>query len=180
MKRFAAIIVTSALMFGGLTGCEGLPVPQEEPPVADVVGTSHEAADALIMGAGPVLKKGGKVIAATFVNIDDLTKSSSFGRIISKQVSSRFTERGLPVIEMQMRNNVYIQQRGGEFLLSRELRNVSAEHNAQAVIVGTYAVGRKNVYVTARLVSAQNNVVLSSYDYTLPTDQDVAYMLRNK
>jgi TolB-like protein len=84
------------------------------------------------------------------------------------------------VIEMQLRNNVFIKQRGGEFLLSRELRSISSEHNAQAVIVGTYAVARKNVYVTARLVRASDSIVLASYDYSLPMDQDVAFMLRNK
>ena len=119
------------------------------------------------------------MIAATFVNIDDLDKASSFGRIVSKQVSSRITEHGVQVIEMLLRNNVYIKQRGGEFLLSRELRNISSEHNAQAVIVGTYAVGRKNVYVTARLIRAKDSIVLASHDYSLPMDPDVAFMLRN-
>jgi len=179
MKKLAAIVVTSALLLGGVVGCEGM-MPVEEPPVADIVGSSHAAADALIQAAGGSLGSGGTVIAATFVNIDDLSKSSSFGRIISMLVSTRFTESGITVIEMQMRNNVYIQQRNGEFLLSRELRNISTQHNARAVIVGTYASGRKNVYVTARLIRAASSVVLASYDYSLPLDQDVAYMLRNK
>ena len=181
MKKLAAIVVTSALMLWGLAGCEGgLPMPRPEPPKADIMGSSHKAADSLIQRAGAALQPGKSVIAATFVNIDDLSKSSSFGRIVSKQVSSRFTEQGIWVIEMLMRNNVYIQQRGGEFLLSRELRNISSQHNAQAVIVGTYAAARKNIYVTARLVRASDNVVLASYDYSLPMDQDVAYMMRNK
>jgi TolB-like protein len=81
---------------------------------------------------------------------------------------------------MLLRNNVYIKQRGGEFLLSRELRNISSEHNAQAVIVGTYATGRKNVFVTARLIRANDSVILASHDYSLPVDPDVAFMLRNR
>ena len=180
MKKLAAIVVTSALLLGGVVGCENLPMPKEEPPVADIVGSSHEAADVLIQMAGKALKPGGAVIAATFVDINDLTDSSSFGRTISKQVSSRFAETGIRVIEIQMRNSVYIEQRNGEFLLSRELRSVSTEHNAQAVIVGTYAAGRKNVYVTARLIRAVDSMVLASHDYSLPLDKDVAYMLRNK
>ena len=180
MKKIAAIVVSSAVLAWTLAGCEGtLPTPKPEPVKADIMGGSYEAADALIQRAGPVLEPRKPLIAATFVNIDDLNKASSFGRMVSKQVSSRFTGRGLQVVEMQLRNNVFIKQRGGEFLLSRELRNISTEHNAQAVIVGTYAVGRKNVYVTARLVRAKDSIVLASYDYSMPMDQDVAYLLRN-
>ena len=181
MKKLAVIVAASVLMLSGLAGCEGtLPMPKPAPPKADIMGSSHKAADTLIQRAGGALKPGKSVIAATFVDIDDLSKASSFGRVVSKQVSSRFTERGIRVIEMQMRNDVYIQQRGGEFLLSRELRNISSQHNAQAVIVGTYAAARKNIYVTARLVRASDNVVLASFDYSLPMDQDVAYMMRNR
>ena len=181
MKKFVAIVVSSALLGWGSTGCEGtLPMPKPEPVQADIMGGSYQAADVLIQRAGRALKPNKPLLAATFVNIDDLNKASSFGRMVSKQVSSRFSEHGVQVVEMQMRNNVFIKQRGGEFLLSRELRSISTEHNAQAVIVGTYAVARRNVYVTARLVRANDSIVLASYDYSLPMDQDVAFMLRNK
>lgn len=180
MKKLAAIVVSSAWLVWGLTGCEGtLPMPKPEPVQADILGGSYKAADVLIQRAGSALEPGKPLIAATFVNIDDLNKASSFGRMVSKQVSSRFTERGVQVVEMQLRHNVFIKQRAGEFLLSRELRDISAEFNAQAVIVGTYAVARRNVYLTARLVRANDSLVLASYDYSLPMDQDVAFMLRN-
>jgi TolB-like protein len=180
MKRFGIIIV-AAMMAAGLAGCESLPGPntKPDPVVADVLGTSHEAADTLIARAGANLDPGKPLIAATFVNIDDLNRASSFGRIVSEQVATKFTVRGYQVKEMLLRNNVYIKQRGGEFLLSREIQNISSEHNAQAVLVGTYAVARKNVYVTARLIRAGDSVIIASYDYTLPLDRDVAFMLKN-
>jgi TolB-like protein len=163
-----------------LAGCEATAPPKEPPPVADIVGTSHAAAAALIYSAGPTLKFDRPLIAATFVNIDELEQAASFGRIVSEQVASQFTQRGYAVIEMLLRNSVFIKQNGGEFLLSRELKHISSEHDAQAVIVGTYAIGRKKVYVTARLIRASDSVVLASYDYTLPIDTDVAFMLRVK
>ena len=75
---------------------------------------------------------------------------------------------------------MYIKQRGGEFLLSREIKAISSQHDAQAVIVGTYAVGRKNVYITVRLIRASDSVILASHDYSLPLDSDVAFMLRGR
>jgi len=174
-------IAVASLLLLGLAGCEGLPVPDSrpEPVTADIVGSSHAAADVLIQRAGPRLDPGKSLIAATFVNIDDLSDASSLGRIVSEQVASRFSEQGYQVVEMLLRSNIYIKRRAGEFLLSRELKNISFEHNAQAVIVGTYALGRKNVYVTARLIRATDSIILASYDYSLPLDHDVAFMLKN-
>jgi TolB-like protein len=181
MNRFSAAIIASALLMLVTVGCDGtLPVAAPEPVSADIVGSSHMAADAMADHSANALDQSKPLIAATFVNIDDLSQASSFGRIVSEQVASRFTDRGFKVVEMLLRNDVYIQQKGGEFLLSRELKNISSKHDAQAVIVGTYAMGRKNVYVTAKLIRANDNIVLASYDYSLPMDPDVAFMLRGR
>ncbi len=177
MKCLARILFAGLLVLG-LSACETVGVAQNAPPVADVVGSSHQAADVLIAQAGKALSPGQAIIAASFVNIDDLERTSSFGRIVSQQVASRFAAKGYPVVEMLLRHSVYIKQRGGEFLLSREVREISAEHDAQAVIVGTYAMGRRNVYVTARLIRSADNRILASYDYALPRDPDVSYLLR--
>ena len=61
----------------------------------------------------------------------------------------------------------------GEFLLSRALKDLSLEHDAQAAIVGTYAVGENNVYVTTKVIRASDSVVLASQDFVLPLGPDV-------
>lgn len=181
MKKTAAKAIATAVLAMSLAACEGtLPGTKPEAVQADIMGTSHSAAEALIESAAAGLDPDKPLIAATFVNIDDLSKASSFGRIVSEQVASRFTQKGIKVVEILLRNSVYIKQKGGEFLLSRELRSISSQHNAQAVIVGTYAVGRKNVYVTTRLINASDNIIMASHDYSLPLDQDVAFMLRER
>lgn len=119
------------------------------------------------------------VIAASFVNIDNLFQSSTFGRMVSQQVVTQFSNKGFTVIEMLLRKNVYIKSQSGEFLLSRELQNISAEHNAQAVIVGTYAQGSRSLFVTAKVIDAVTNIVIASHDYVLPIGPDTSYMLRN-
>jgi TolB-like protein len=180
MKSMLCGSILACVLLFSLAGCDGLPTSKEVPPVADVVGTSHAAADSLIQAAAGALLPGRPLIAASFVNIDDLEQPASLGRIVSEQVSSRFTQRGYSVIEMLLRHNVFIKQNTGELLLSREVRTLSSSHDAQAVIVGTYAIGRKKVYVTARLIRAADSVVLASHDYTLPIDADVAFMLKGR
>jgi TolB-like protein len=133
----------------------------------DLVGSSHRAADSLVKKAGARLDTRRSIAAASFVNIDDLSESSSFGRIVSQQLASRLSGHGFQIIEMLLRKSVYIQQQAGEFLLSRELKNISQKHNVQAAIVGTYAVGKNSVYVTAKVVDSDSSIVIASHDYEL-------------
>ena len=76
-----------------------------------------------------------------------------------------------------MRDSLFIKQEAGEFILSRNLRYLSQEHDAQAVVLGTYAVGGRNIYINARVVRALDSVVLSSHDFVLPLNQDIKHML---
>jgi TolB-like protein len=85
------------------------------------------------------------------------------------------------VIEVKMRtNSLFVQEHTGELMLSRELRDISLQHDAFAVLVGTYAESKRRVYLTAKLVQANSSIILSSYDYELPIGPDVKSMLQNK
>jgi TolB-like protein len=119
------------------------------------------------------------IIVASFVNIDNVQESSRLGRILAEQFGSRLAQKGYQVIELKLRtNSVFIQEKSGEFMLSRELQDISMEHDAQAVIVGTYAEGSDTVYVTTKAVRAQNGVILSAYDYQLPLGPNTKSLLR--
>ena len=93
--------------------------------------------------------------------------------MIGEQIGSRFAQQKFTVIEIKMRNNIFVAEGAGEFALSRSVREISQSHNAAAVIAGTYAVGRQSVFVNARLIRATDNQVLASYDYVLPLGPDV-------
>lgn len=138
---------------------------------------NYKAADALLNTIHPKLSKDSPILVASFVNIDALDDSSTFGRVIAEQVASRFKQRNYSTIEMKLRSNVFIREGSGELLLSREVTEISSKHRAQAVVVGTYAVASKRVYLTARVVNASDGRVLSSYDYDMPITSDVFKML---
>lgn len=118
------------------------------------------------------------LIVATLANIDALEQSSTLGRFISEQVASRLTQTGRSVVELKVRNGIYMKRNEGEFLLTREIREVAAAHKAQGVIVGTYAESASFVHVTLKLVDPSNSLVLAAYDYSLPLDKQVKSMLR--
>lgn len=144
----------------------------------DIIGASHAAADSLYSQTSGSLSPNRPLIVATFVNIDNLEQTSSFGRIVAQQFATRFTQLGFPLIEILLRKDIYIKQKGGEFLLTREFQLLSEAHNAQAVIVGTYASGKGSVFVTSKLVRAKDNTVMASFDYRLPVGPDTHHLLQ--
>lgn len=144
---------------------------------AGLVKLNHLAGTELIRIAGNKLEKNKAIIIASFANINNLSKSSSFGRIASQQVATIFTNSGFNVIEMLLRKDVVIKQQQGEFLLSRQLQKIGTQHNAQAVLVGLYAVAETYVYVTAKLINAKNSITISSYDYKIPKVPDIQELL---
>ena len=149
-------------------------VCQTNGPAKDVnmIPISHDAAKKMIFQSKDRLEPG-SLILASFADIDNLENSSTFGRIVAQQIGSVFSSQGYKIIEMLLRGKVYIGKGEGEFLLSRALKDLSAEHDAQAVIVGIYAVGSKSVYVTAKLIQASDSIVLASEDFVLPLGPDL-------
>jgi TolB-like protein len=119
-------------------------------------------------------------IVATLVNIDQLEQSSTLGRLISEQVASRMTQMGYGVLELKVRNGIYMKRNEGELLLTREIKEVATTHNAQAVIVGTYAESSALVYVNLKIVNPATSVVLAAYDYALPLDKQIQSLIRKR
>lgn len=162
-----------------LAGCEtqkvGYRAPEE--PKVDVVAQLRKAQAPLFENLLVPLDKERPVITASFANIDNLGSSSTFGRVASEIMASGLTRRGYKVVEVKLRNTLFIKQQAGEFMLSRHLKYVSAEHDAQAVVLGTYGIGGDSVYVSARLVRTTDGVVLGASNFSLPLTEDVEHLL---
>ncbi len=121
------------------------------------------------------------ILAASFVNIDDLTESSTLGRVVSEQIGNRLAQRGFKIIEIKLRReSVYIKKKEGEFFLSRDLRNITAANDVYAVLVGTYAVSDYSVFVSARIVLTEDNTVIAGQEYELSLDFAVQSLLEKK
>lgn len=179
MKRFSWIKVAAAALVGTLllTGCASDKNTRVVDAQVDLVNVIDEAGAALLSQAAKGVVKQRIILATSFVNIDDLQQSSTFGRLLGDTISGDMVGRGYNVVEVRLRNSLFMQPSRGEFMLSRELQSVGAAHDAQAVLVGTYAIGGDYVYVNARLVSVIDSRVLSSHDFRLPLNRDIRKML---
>lgn len=187
MKKTSLLIIASAL---ALSACSSLGLGNTPPPAAvspvptwkdaesnEFIPANQHAAMALINDAGLKIDPEHPLIIATLANINFLEESSAFGRIVAEHVSGQFTKAHFKMVEMKFRDKVFIKQNVGELLLTREIKEVAQNHNAQAVIVGTYAESDKLVFVNLKLIRPGDNTVISSVDYAVPMDKNIKTLL---
>lgn len=166
-----------------LSGCNNLPT------YADAQGnrfieSNYEATDALLHKNSPTkalrLLPPEPVLVTTMVNVDNVKQSSRLGRAVAEQVGARFTDLGYKVIDLRLRQaGVLVKSDTGELALSRDVKELATEHQARAILVGTYAEAINMVYITLKLLDANSGQVMSAHTYALPLDKDNLALLRN-
>jgi len=108
-------------------------------------------------------------MVATFVDLDDVTRTSSLGRVMGELCAARLTQRGYRVVNIKVRPDSIVIKPGpneGEFLLSRDVAVLGKEHGAQVVLVGTYTrtnVGKKIRSVNQQLEAADPELLARPY-----------------
>lgn len=145
---------------------------------ANMIGTTHKAADNLMTQASYLQDDLKPILITSTANITDLNTTSAFGLMVSEQVGDRFAQFGFPVIDLRTRHNVKVQERSGEYMLSRDIKKISKKHAAGAVLLGTYATGKNRIYVSTRLVRPADNRILASYDFELPMGPDAKKLVK--
>ncbi|MBF0285360.1 MAG: hypothetical protein HQL51_12985 [Magnetococcales bacterium] len=171
-----------------LAGCAELPgmTPLVSQPVmlrnenameSDITAAVYRAADAIIQGMRDPFNPRSPIIPATFVNTDDLDETSPLGRLLARQMGSRFTQRGFSVSEVKLRKNLFIRKDDGEFMMTRELKELQAGQKAQAVILGSYTIAKSRIFVSTQLVRLSDRVAVGAADFDLPMSNNVRSML---
>lgn len=172
MKNFAMLLCVLAL-----SACAGAGPSYLAAKNSEFTQANYEAVDKLVTTTAVPIDKNTPLLVATVVNIDSLNRSSRFGRLISEQIASRLTQLGFNVTEMKLRNDVYIREGTGELLLSRDVRDLSKNYNAQVVVVGNYAVASGYVYLTLKAVTVTDNRVIAAANYVLPLSENTQALL---
>lgn len=174
-----ATVVSITLLL--LAGCNTLGNANHTPakPEPDLSELVHAAAEQMIT-SNPELTRYSPMIAATFVSIDNLSQSSTLGRISSEIMASALSRQGMQVREVKMRDSMFIEESVGELILSRQVQRLSAQHNARSILMGTYAQGQDYIYVSARVVRAGDAMVLGSADFRLPLNNNTRSLLEGQ
>jgi TolB-like protein len=179
------MVVTAAASVLTISGCspryhdmpEYWPVPTKEydnyGPGRFKTALLASQIDRFYRGSAP-----GPIGVATFVNIDDLYTSSTFGRMVGEQLMSELAMKGFDVVELRHADALQFIDTGGEFALSRDVRAVRPHRTLAAVVVGTYVVSPERVYVNARLVEPSTSLVLSAGSVEMSKTRELAKLLR--
>lgn len=142
----------------------------------DLIRESYRAADSITEQMPKNAHTLGPVLYTTFVDIDDVETTSRFGQMMAEHVSSRLTQRGFDMEEVRLRNQLGMSK-SGEFLLSRDFKEVAGEHQAWSALVGTYANANDKVLVNIRVIDLATGTVGVSYDVALDKGDELEALL---
>jgi GGDEF domain-containing protein len=164
----------------------------------NLVELNHHAVNRMLDSARSHIGKDKFILTTTFVDIDDFKRTSTLGRILGETSATQLTRRGHRVLSVRLREkSMVIRPRDGEFMLTREMRNLGEEYDADAVFVGTYKKTRDviieetkrdfstrkriipgSLFVSMRLISAEDNTVMAAYDYVVRCDDEIRALAR--
>lgn len=180
--KIPLLIISALLMLSGCaTKNDSIPTVSLGAQ-SPITAASYRAVDNLLLAQNPILSSTAlpdsntSILVATFVNLNNLDNSSAFGRLLSEQMAVRIAQHKIRVSEVKLRGKLFIDK-AGELLLSRELKDISNKQNADLVLVGTYAIGGRQVYVSAKLVRADDSRVSSAYNFSIDKDIDIQGLL---
>lgn len=116
------------------------------------------------------------VLTSTFVDLSNLQSTSQMGRLLQSHIGSRLVQLGYTVKEINLRNTMKINPGDGEIILSRSLSEITPDQPVQAILVGTYSITNRSLYITAKLISPINRNIISAKSYKLCMDDTLLAM----
>lgn len=162
-------IVLAGFFLCGCIALSDLEVRSSNPAEPRLLDYAYKAGDHLHtqLSGGEVASY--PMLAASFVDSGDMGNTNDLGRLLSEQVASRLSQRGYSVTEIQLRSDqLRVDPVGGVFALSRDLAEINPDAPAYSILVGTYTVVGRQIYVNARVLRTADGIALASSDFSLP------------
>lgn len=108
------------------------------------------------------------IAVSSFVDLKKLTRTSSFGRYLAEQLMTEFQQQGYRVIEIRKSTSILIQEKRGEYGLSRDLDEIDQTVAARTMITGTYTLAGDHILVNAKVIDNKSAALLSSATMVFP------------
>jgi len=124
---------------------------------------------------------GGYVLTVnSFVNLENLYKTSSLGRYLGEQMIGELQAAGVEVIDVRKAKGLMIHQNLGEYGLSRDMNELNPAFASQAMVVGTYSYGNGQVLLNARVLRNSDGMVISHASLAFALDGLTGQMLKDE
>jgi TolB-like protein len=118
------------------------------------------------------------VVVTSFVNLDNLKETSSFGRLIAEDLIHELQVRGWKVFDIRLAKDIIVKPEG-EFSITRDIRNIRNFYKVNGVITGTYTISSNGVIVNARLIDAKSGLIVSTAQ-TVISLEDISPLLADR
>jgi hypothetical protein len=180
LKNFLLAATGAALVFA--SGCtnnrnvvvlDGL--TRQASVDADYIETSYRAMHYLLGNArGNIMGDDAfdasrPVIWASTVDLNNYSRTTNFGRLMGESLAIALqNQRKNKLIQMTMRQGTVPITSDGEFLLTRDARDLATKFNAGAALVSTYSVAVDRVYVQCSLINVDQNTIVGAVQFDLP------------
>lgn len=182
MKRAqpAYTVLLLLVLLCGLSGCWGWgakPGGTVSVATPDFFGFGDYLARQLVAGRGGHGGQGERILLTSMVNLDNLYESSAFGRTMTESLSTCLFRYGFRVAEVRKAPSLFIRDREGELLLSRDAALVAKSQAVQGIVTGTYSLTPTTVIINVRLLDAGSQEVLSVAGMELQRSHNINYLL---
>ena len=115
-------------------------------------------------------------VVTSFSNLNDLSESSNFGRLVGEHMLHELQVRGWTVTDMRLTRNLVVNE-AGEFSLSRDIQRIRENLPAGNVLTGTYSLTPDGVLLNARVIDLATGEVLSTAQTRFAQDRFISSLV---
>jgi len=128
-----------------------------------------ELADSLLASSRIAQADMGNIAITSFVNLHNLSRTSSFGRTIGETFFNELFVRGFNVADFRGQNALSVNPTG-EFFITRNIKKINKKVVNSYVLVGTFSAIDKKVVINARIMDNQTGRIVAAAKTYYETD----------
>ena len=104
-----SLAIAAMLLSGCANKPEAISGTEELNPL---ISSSYAAADRLLTAGAKqdLLSKNKRVLVASWVDVNQVSRTSIFGKMMAEQLASRLVQQGIAVMEVKLRSSLFITE----------------------------------------------------------------------
>jgi len=135
-----------------------------------------ELADKLLASSRIAQEDMGNIAITSFVNLHNLSRTSSFGRTVGETFFNELFVRGFNVADFRGQSALTVNPTG-EFFITRDIKKINKKMKNSYVLVGTFSAIDNQVVINARIMDNQTGTIVAAAKTYYQTSN--CYLLNN-
>lgn len=118
------------------------------------------------------------IVVTTFVDLNDFSKASVFGRLMAEQLINEMNRKGFRIVEIRRAQDIFVKKDVGELILTRDVAELAQNASANAILAGTYVATEQSVIINARLIDTKSPQVISTVSCEVVMTEEIQNLIR--